>query len=207
MVARSSDMTSQLDRIEAKLDRLQAALDRAEPLLPLLEAVPSLLATVGNTVDDIAEHDGNANMDQRVRRGASVLAKLSDPVTLTGIERLLEHRDALVRLADFVDHLPGYVAVVGDSFDDLVSQGRARGIDPEQMLRALFESGVLEARSVELLSGAVAQLPRAAEAPSEEFGLIGLLRVLREDEVQRALSFLIHFTRRLGRVLDDHDRR
>lgn len=197
-------MTTQLDRIEAKLDRLQVALDRAGPLI---DAFPDLLATVGNTVDDLAGRDGHAHMDQRVRGGAAVLAKLSDPTILAGLERLLEHREALVQLADLVDQLPGYVATVGDSFDDLVEVGRARGIDPEVMLRALFESGLLETRSVELLSGAAAELPRAAEAPSETFGLVALLRVLREDEVQRALSFIIHFIRRLGRLLDERDRK
>lgn len=187
-------MTDQLDRIEAKLDRLQAALDRAGPLI---DTLPNLLATVGNTVDDLAARDGTSRMDERLRRGAAVLARLSDPALLARLEQLLE----------LVDQLPGYVAMVGDSFDDLVTVGRARGIDPEVLLRGLFDSGVLEASSVELLAGAAAELPRAAEAPSEDHGLIGLLRVLREDEVQRALSFLIHFTRRLGRLLDDRDRK
>jgi hypothetical protein len=199
-----TSQTSQLDRIEAKLDRLQAALDRAGPLI---DAFPDLLATVGNTIDDLAAHDGHASMDQRLRRGAAVLAKLSDPTILAGIERLLGHREALTKIADLVDHLPGYVAIVGDSFDDIVEVGRARGIDPEVMIRALFESGLLETRSVELLSGAAAELPRAAQAPSESFGVVGLLRVLREDEVQRALSFLIHFIRRFGRLLDERDRK
>ncbi|HVH99410.1 MAG TPA: DUF1641 domain-containing protein [Enhygromyxa sp.] len=187
-------MTSQLDRIEAKLDRLQTALDRAGPLL---DTLPNVLATVGNTVDDLAARDGHAHMDERLRQAAALLAKLSDPTRLA----------ALGKLVDVLDQLPGYVATVGDSFDDLVADGRARGIDPEVMLRGLFESGLLEARNIELMAGAAAELPRAAEAPREHYGLLGLLRVLREDEVQRALSFLIHFTRRLGRVLEEHDRK
>lgn len=133
-------MSDQLDRIEAKLDRLQAALDRAAPLLDVL---PDALATVGNTIDDLAARDGAARMDERLRRGAAVLARLTEPELLA---------------------------------------------------------------TLELLTGAAAELPRAAAAPSEELGVIGLLRVLREDEVQRALSFLVHFTRRLGRLLDEHDR-
>jgi uncharacterized protein YjgD (DUF1641 family) len=131
-------MTSQLDRIEAKLDRLQTALDRAGPLF---DTLPDLLATVGNTVDDLAARDGNAHMDERLRRATAVLAKLSDPTLLAAIERMLD------------------------------------------------------------------QLPPAAEAPREQFGLLGLLGVLREDEVQRSLSFLIHFTRRLGSLLEEHDRK
>lgn len=195
-------MTSQLDRIEAKLDRLQTALDRAGPLL---DTLPDLLATVGNTVDDLAARDGHAHMDERLRRGAAVLAKLSDPTLLAALERLLERGEALGKLVEQLEQLPGYVAMVGDTFDDLVAVGRTRGIDPEVMLRGLFESGVLETRSVELMAGAAAELPRAAEAPREQYGLLGLLRVLREDEVQRALSFLIHFTRRLGRLLEERD--
>ncbi|HLT37061.1 MAG TPA: DUF1641 domain-containing protein [Enhygromyxa sp.] len=195
-------MTDQLDRIEAKLDRLHAALDRAGPLI---DSLPDLLATVGNTVDDLAVRDGHARMDERLRRSAGVLGKLADPEVLGALERLLEHREALGKLADLVERLPGYVAMVGDSFDDLVDVGRARGIDPEVLLRGLFDSSLLEARSVELLAGAAAELPRAAAAPSEQFGLVGLLRVLREDEVQRALSFLVHFTRRLGRLLEELD--
>jgi uncharacterized protein YjgD (DUF1641 family) len=115
--------------------------------------------------------------------------------------------DMLAKHRELLEQLPGYLATVGDSFDDMVALGRARGIDPEVLLRALFESGLLETRSVELLAGAAAELPRAAAAPSEEFGLVRLLRVLREDEVQRALNFLIHFTRRFGRLLEELDRR
>jgi uncharacterized protein YjgD (DUF1641 family) len=115
--------------------------------------------------------------------------------------------DLLAKHRDFLEQLPGYLATVGDSFDDMVAVGRMRGIDPEVMLRGLFESGLLETRSVELLAGAAAELPRAATAPSEEFGLVKLIRVLREDEVQRALSFLIHFTRRFGRLLDELDQK
>jgi uncharacterized protein YjgD (DUF1641 family) len=195
-------MTSQLDRIEAKLDRLQTALDRAGPLL---DTLPDLLATVGNTVDDLAARDGHAHMDERLRRGAAVLAKLSDPTLLAALERLLERGEALGKLVEQLEQLPGYVAMVGDTFDDLVAVGRTRGIDPEVMLRGLFESGLLETRSVELMAGAAAELPRAAEAPREQYGLFALVRVLREDEVQRALSFLIHFTRRLGRLLEERD--
>ncbi len=141
---------AQLDRIEAKLDRLQAMLDRAGPLGPLIDALPDLVATVGNTVDDLAARDGHARMDQRLRRVAAVLVKLSEPQLLAGLERLLGHSDALFELAD--------------------------------------------------------ELPPAVVAPAEDHGVFGLLAVLREDEVQRALSFLIHFTRRLGRLLAEHDR-
>lgn len=80
-------MTSQLDRIESKLDRLQAALDRAGPLL---DTLPDLLATVGNTVDDLAARDGHAHMDERLRRGAAVLAKLSDPTMLAALEHVVD---------------------------------------------------------------------------------------------------------------------
>ena len=196
-------MTSQLDRIEAKLDRLQAALDRAGPLI---DTLPDLLATVGNTVDDLAERDGPAQLDARMRRAAGVLIKLSDPELLGAVERLLEHREGLAQVVDLVAELPAYIAVAGDSFDDLVAQGRQRGIDPEVMIRALFESRVLEARNVELLATVAGELPKAADAPSERHGLLGLVGVLREDEVQRALAFLIHFLRRLGSRLDERDR-
>ncbi|WP_165703841.1 DUF1641 domain-containing protein [Enhygromyxa salina] len=194
-------MSQQLDRIEAKLDRLAAALDRAGPLL---DELPGVLATVGNITDDLARVDGPARMDQRVRGGAAVLAKLTDPAVLGPLEQLLERGAELGKLVAFLDALPGYVALLGDSFDGLIEAGRARGIEPEALLRGVFESGVLEQRSVELLAATAAELPRAAAAPSEHHGLLGLLRVLREDEVQRTLSFLIHLSRRLGRVLDEH---
>ena len=135
----------QLDRIEAKLDRLQSTLDQASPLLEL----PNLLATAGNTLDDLAARDGNAQFDARMRRALRVLVALSEPEVLGALERLLA---------------PGFV---------------------------------------ELLADAAAELPKAADAPLEERGVLGLARVLHEDEVQRALSFLVHFIRRLGRVLDE----
>ena len=197
-----TQQTQQLDRIEAKLDQLTAALERAGPLL---DELPGALATVGNITDDLARKDGPARMDQRLRGSAAVLAKLTDPAVLGPLEQLLERGPELAKLVAFLDALPGYVALLGDSFDGMVEAGRARGIDPEVMLHAVFESGLLETRSVELLAASAAELPRAAAAPSQRYGLLGLLRVLREDEVQRPLSVLIHLSRRLGHVLEEHE--
>jgi uncharacterized protein YjgD (DUF1641 family) len=142
---------TQLDRVEAKLDRLQLTLDRFGPALDQLGAVDGLLATLGNSFDDLAARDGNASFDARVRRAVAVLVRLADPQLLTALERLL---------------------------------------DP---------------RTITLLADAAAELPNAAAAPSEDHGPLGLVAVLREDEVRRATGFLVHFARRLGRVLEDRE--
>ncbi|PRQ01040.1 hypothetical protein ENSA5_27220 [Enhygromyxa salina] len=140
--------SSQLDRIEAQLGRIETRLERADPLLAQL---PGLLATFGNTIDDIAGRDGEVNFDLRLRRALAVIVKLGDPGLLEALERLLE---------------------------------------PETMA---------------VLADAGAQLPSAAADPGEARGVFGLVGVLREPEVQRATSFLIHFARRLGRTLDARD--
>jgi hypothetical protein len=140
---------TQLDRIEAKLDRLQASFDRTGSTLELL---PDLIATFGNTVDDLAARDGNANFDARMRGGVSLLVRLGDPALLAALERLL---------------------------------------DPHTLA---------------LLADAAVELPPAAAAPGERLGIVGLLGALRDDDAQRATSFLMHYLRRLGRALGERDR-
>lgn len=140
---------TQLDRIEAKLDRLQASLDRTGSTLELL---PDLLATFGNTIDDLAARDGTATFDARMRGGLALLVRLGDPALLAALERLL---------------------------------------DPS---------------TLRLLADAAAELPAAAAAPSEQLGVVGLIAALRDDDAQRATSFLVHFIRRLGRALGERDR-
>jgi uncharacterized protein YjgD (DUF1641 family) len=110
---------------------------------------------------------------------------------------------ALNRAGPLLDELPGVLATVGNIADDLaLKDGHAR-MDQRVRGSAAALAELTDPAVLRLITAAVAEIPGAAAAPIEHHGLFALLRVLREDEVQRSLSFLIQLARRLGPVLDE----
>ncbi len=133
-----------------------------------------------------------------------MLQRVSDvPSQLDRIEAKLERLESsLAQLSD----LPGVIGTMGNTFDDLVDRGKARGIDPDALVDALFRTDLLRRDNIEILSRAVADVGNVADAGHERFGIIPVLKALREPEVQRTLMFLIGFARRFGTILDDVER-
>lgn len=140
----------------------------------------------------------------------------------TALDRIEAKLDRLQRSLDragpLLDQVPDLLSTLADSFDALAAHDGHEHFDQRlrrgvAVLVRLCDPAVLEAlerlldpRVFDVLAAAAAELPNAAAAPSEDHGLFGLMGVIYEDEVQRALSFAVHFLRRLGRVLDERER-
>ena len=146
-----------------------------------------------------------------------------DDRVLAAIERL-DHRIArmestIARLDSATAQVPAVVATVTDIVDGLVARLAARGIDVDERLRALVRAAdqltsprALDALAAMLASeilapqttAVISHLGRAivaAEHEAHPVGAWGLLRALRDPEVQRAAGFLIAMTRHFGEQL------
>lgn len=147
----------------------------------------------------------------------------SDPVldALTRIERRLAEVErvtsALAPLADLVATAPGGLAMLTDTVDSLAARVEAPGeLDARvrSVLRAvevatkpravhglatLIESDLLAPSVLAVLS----QLASALSDPgaSRPVGTIGVLRAMRDHDVQRALGFLFAVARTFGHRL------
>ena len=136
---------------------------------------------------------------------------------------IAEVAEGLRPLIALAQQAPAAVAVLMDSFDEVMRTAGDRGIDVERgvlngaeaalrfgatmdaqkvrELDALLNSGVLAPGTLRIIGELGRALTETAAAPRAASGLLGLLRALREPDVQRALGFLVTFAERLGRRL------
>lgn len=144
-----------------------------------------------------------------------------DPVlaALARIEsRLAEVERVTSALAPLLDAAPGGVAMVTDTVDTIAAQLADRGVDLDARLHsvvralevstapravnglaALVESKLLEPSALAVVSRLAAAL--ADPGDTKPVGTWGMLRALRDPDVQRALGFLLAVAREFGRHL------
>lgn len=141
--------------------------------------------------------------------------------TLERLERRVEHMEgALGRLEGATGQVPAVVATFTDVLDGLVERLAARGIDVDERMRALLRAAdhLTSPRALDALASVlsseilahqttevVGRMGRAivtAEHEARPLGMWGLLRALRDPEVQRAAGFLVAMARRFGEELE-----
>jgi hypothetical protein len=118
---------------------------------------------------------------------------------------------------------PQLIAILMDSLDGLMRSAGDKGIDVERGvlngaeaalrfgatmdaakvrdLDALLRSGVLAPDTLRVIGEVGRALTETAAAPPTSLGIVGLVRALRQPDVQRALGFLVTFAARFGRAL------
>lgn len=145
----------------------------------------------------------------------------TDPV-LAALERI-ERRLAAVEhvtsaLAPLVETVPGGLAMLTDTVDSLAAKAGDAGINLDARLHsvlrafevatspravnglaALVESKMLDAKALAVISRLADALAESGDA--QPIGTWGLLRSMRDPDVQRALGFLVAIARDLGRHL------
>jgi uncharacterized protein YjgD (DUF1641 family) len=138
-------------------------------------------------------------------------------------QAITELADALEPLVALARQMPALIAMLGDSFDDVMRKALDDGLDVERgllngtaaalrfgatmdeervrELDALLQSGVLAPSTLRTIGQMSAALTDAASAPPRAIGVVELLKALRNPDVQRALGFLIIFAQRFGHRL------
>ena len=121
--------------------------------------------------------------------------EIADRAAVALTPRQAEVLDRLAALLDFAAPLPGGLALAVDAADEAAANAQAAGFDLDALLR---EGGALAGALAQAAADAHAE-QRAATPP--RLGLVGLVRALRDPDVQRALGFALAFSRHLGRRL------
>jgi hypothetical protein len=141
--------------------------------------------------------------------------------TLERLERRIEHIEgAIHRLEGATAQVPAVVATVTDIVDGIVERLAARGIDVDDRMRALLRAAdhLTSPRALDALASilsseilahqtteVIGRMGRAvvtAEHEARPVGTWGLLRALRDPEIQRAVGFLVAMARRFGEELE-----
>lgn len=126
---------------------------------------------------------------------------------------------AVRRLEGAAAGVPAVVATMTDIVDGVIDRLAERGIDVDERMRALLQAAdhLTSPRALDALASllqseimahqtteVVGRMGRAivhAEHEATPVGMWGMLRALRDPEVQRAAGFLVAMARRFGAEL------
>lgn len=140
--------------------------------------------------------------------------------TIERLERRLEHMEqSIARLEGASAQVPAVVATVTDIADGVIERLRERGIDVDERLRAMLraadhltspraldalasvlQSEILAHQTTEVI-GRMGRAIVAAEHEARPVGAWGMLRALRDPEIQRAAGFLVAMAQHFGKEL------
>lgn len=170
---------------------------------------------------------GSATPSARADSADAVLERIDQ--RLAHVELTLERLEALER------GLPGAFAGAVDTFDGIVDRLRDRGVDVDERLhmlvelaerltspealraltslldrlsqvQRLFESGIFDEASLDVVAKGGHALAAARTEPTPEVGLWRAARATSDEDVRRALGFLVRVAQLFGRSLSDDGR-
>ncbi len=218
-------MSEVLDRIATSLAAIERRLGEVERRLDGVVATAS--PVIGTAVDafdaqvaDLAAR--GIDVDVHVRGALALSRAVTAPDVVAVVQRLLGRLDALDAATAALAQGPALAGTLVDTVDHLVARLADAGIDVDARLRALLiaaerltrtdtldavgallDSGLFGADAVAVLGKVGAAVADAGGRAPTQVGAFGMLRALRDPDVQRAAGFLIQVARGLGKQLDD----
>jgi hypothetical protein len=211
-----------LAAVEASLSTLMQP-SNLNGLTRLGELAPMVSDTVAMTTDIadewIADNLGGDEFDARLKAGLQALLALSKPSVLQAVSVFAEQAPQLQTAVGLAASLDDTVAMAADIADEWVREtvggdgldermhaaGQAlRTVSDPQIVEAL---GALASLAPRLLKSAtvaaelddlVASVGEAMREPAQRVGPFGLLKALRDPDIQRGLGQALLVARRLG---------
>lgn len=226
MVADIADSTvrSASDRGVDIDERLRSALTIAEKLTApsmvekinaLVDAADQTSGMVSMTVDIIDDTvktaaEKGVDINERLESALVLAEKLTAPQVVTQINGML----------DMLNQSSGVIAMAADSFDGIMQAAIERGVDPQEFMTQLFsvttklaqlmstdemkeivDGGIFDVGTLKIIGAASAALVESNEAPTKKVGLFGMMREMKNTDMQKALGFLTTFGRLFGKKL------
>lgn len=184
----------------------------SDSLQTVAESLPEL-AKMGGQVTRLA---GRCDLEAVADSG--VVEKLTDPETLRTLSELLERLDTASFALQATDGFLSRGEVVADSLADGVAELKRLETDETvtnmitvfteglpkmtQAASQMMQSGMLDANVVGTLGEigtVVAEAHAEAKAnPPQPLGLFGLMRAMRDPQIQSAMGLAMHVAKRVG---------
>lgn len=194
-------------------------------------SVEGAFATGADFVDEKVSQAAQQGVDLESRLSSlmGMLVKLTEPETMAALNTLLERLPQLAQLAKLADEMPNIVAAVGDVLDDYQQRCVGEGIDMEKSLvnglhaalwlgtqiekddlarvGELLKSDILSQHSISALSNAANSIARAQQETlgsqsKDKVGLIGLIGLMKNPEIQKSVAFAAKFGKCFGESMD-----
>ena len=229
MISMVADMTDDAVRSasERGLDideRLRSALAIAEKL-----TAPSMVKKINAVVDAADQASGMVSMtvdiiDDTVKtaaeKGVDINERLSSALVLA--EKLTAPHvvEQINNMLDMLNQSSGLIAMATDSFDNIMQVAIDKGVDPQEFVSQLFgvttklahlltteemkeliDGGIFDVGTLKVIGAASAALVESNEAPPKKVGLFGVMREMKNPDMQKALGFLTTFARLFGKKL------
>lgn len=158
---------------------------KLDQLLSLSDQAPGLVSMMTDMADEGIQKAGERGIDieSRIGNALAIAEKLTAPEMVSQLDQLMQ----------VAQQAPGLVAMLVDITDELMANGtaaQAATMFNPQALATLGKAG-------EALSEAQKQTP-------PKLGLFGLLRALKDPDMQKATGFLINFGKNFGKQLTPH---
>jgi len=193
-------------------------------------SVEDALATGTDFIDEKVSRASQSGIDVDARLSSlgHLLEKLTEPSTVASLSQMLDQLPQLAKLAQIADSIPDVLATVGDVMDDYQQRCAAEGIDVDKALTNglqailylgtqinkehlrrigdLLGSDIMNPHALNVVDNAAKSLNSAQEdvcgTTPDRIGIFGLLKTLRDPQIQRSLAFAIQFGKCFGQNLD-----
>lgn len=150
-----------------------------------------MVAAVTDTLDDLAARvaDTGASMDQRAPGAIELIEAGTRPESTAALVAITRRLDAIAEATAVLEQLPNGLAALVDVADELAASAAERGARLDVAGDRLTAAA---AAAVSVLGD-----PDLDGGP-ERIGLFGLLKALRDPDVQRALALGVRLARAVG---------
>jgi len=229
MVSMVADMADDLVQTNAKRgvdldERMRVALalaekltepemvDRINALVSATEQAPGMVSMMVDMADD--------NIRTAAENGIDLNDRLSSALVLA--EKLTAPHvvEQLTGMLDLMDQSSGLIAMAADSFDGIMQTAIDNGIDPQEFAKQMFgvttklaqmmstkemqellEGGMFDVQTLKIMGAASSALVESNQLPRKKVGLFGMMREMKNSDMQRAIGFLTTFGRLFGKKL------
>lgn len=205
-------------------ERLRGALEIAEKL-----TAPAMVKQINALTDMAAQGSGMVSMavdmadgavEAAATRGIDINERLGSALVLA--EKLTAPKvvKQMTEMLSMMDQSSGLIAMAADSFDNIMQGAIEKGIDPQDFAAQLFgvttklaklmstdemkellEGDMFDVKTLKIMSAASSALSESTNTPPKKVGLFGMMREMRNSDMQRALGFLSTFGRLFGKNL------
>ncbi|TWT61687.1 DUF1641 domain-containing protein [Rubinisphaera italica] len=213
-----------LSRLVGRAKDVEHLVERA---MQANNAADGLLATVADVIDEQCEkiNQSGTSVEERIGSLASLLLKVTEPETVSALSRLVDRLPQLEEASRLLDEVPNLLAIATDVIDEYAANLKSHGVELEksisqglhallwlgcrvseeelERLGFLLRSDVLDPHALDVVGHAATSLANCQretceQKTAERIGVLGLLKSLRDPNMQRTLGFGIRFAKCFG---------
>lgn len=178
-----------------------------QKIVTLSQEAPGLISMVADILDSQIRNAAASGIDieARIQAVKQLLIQLTDPSTMHALQQ------GLTALSD----APGLISMATDMVDEQIGSANSKGVDLGSRIKSILTLAhrlsdpdttaalehILEPRAVEAVGALGTAIAESKNQPHKPVGPLGLMKALRDPDVQRATSYLVEIGKRLGQEL------